>query len=184
MTRNGAKSKRDNAAGAAAFAAAEGERKLVTVLFADVAQSARFVAGQDPEDADHRLFSLLQIMLEGVHRYGGTVNQVMGDGIMALFGAPLAQEDHALRACLAAEAIMNRFARLDQAEDGLGGARVRLGLSSGEVVLREAQDDFGLKYRTVGEAVYLAQRLETAAQSGTALMDGATLKLVADLVRF
>lgn len=184
MTRDSAKRKLPLTVKAGPFAATEGERKLVTVLFADVAQSARFVAGCDPEDADRQLFSLLQIMIEGVHRYGGTVNQVMGDGIMALFGAPRAQEDHGLRACLAAEAILARFSLLQQDTDGLADARVRLGLSTGEVVVRAAHDDFGLKYRIVGEAVYLAQRLETAAQSGSALMDGATLRLVSDLVSF
>jgi class 3 adenylate cyclase len=67
---------------------AEGERKFVTVMFADLARSSRFVIGQDPEDADERLLAILQLMIDSVHRFGGTVNQVLGDGIMALFGVP------------------------------------------------------------------------------------------------
>src|SRR6266571_2825526 len=93
-------------------AALEGERKQVTVLFADLKGSMELLAGRDPEDARKILDPVLERMMEAVHRYEGTVNQVMGDGIMALFGAPLAHEDHALRACYAAlamQADMQRF---------------------------------------------------------------------------
>src|SRR2546427_3525635 len=83
-------------------AALEGERKLVTVLFADVKGSMELLADRDPEEARKLLDPVLERMMEAVHRYEGTVNQVMGDGIMALFGAPLAHEDHAVRACYAA----------------------------------------------------------------------------------
>src|SRR5262249_41865774 len=83
-------------------AALEGERKQVTVLFADLTASMELHADRDPEDARKILDPVLELMMEAVHRYEGTVNQVMGDGIMALFGAPLAHEDHALRACYAA----------------------------------------------------------------------------------
>src|SRR5690349_13196738 len=83
-------------------AALEGERKQVTVLFADLKGSMELLADRDPEEARKLLDPVLEQMMEAVHRYEGTVNQVMGDGIMALFGAPLAQEDHALRACYAA----------------------------------------------------------------------------------
>ena len=83
-------------------AALEGERKQVTVLFADLKGSMELLADRDPEDARRILDPVLERMMDAVHRYDGTVNQVMGDGIMALFGAPLAQEDHAVRACYAA----------------------------------------------------------------------------------
>ncbi len=85
----------------------DGERKIVTVLFADIANSSGLVADKDPEDVHDLLLPILQVMIDSVHRLGGTVNQVLGDGIMALFGAPFAQEDHAIRACLAADS-MNR----------------------------------------------------------------------------
>src|SRR5215510_15118931 len=83
-------------------AALEGERKQVTVLFADLKGSMELLADRDPEEARTLLDSVIEHMMEAVHRYEGTVNQVMGDGIMALFGAPLAHEDHAVRACYAA----------------------------------------------------------------------------------
>jgi class 3 adenylate cyclase len=83
-------------------AALEGERKQVTVLFADLKGSMELLADPDPEEARKLLDPVLERMMEAVHRYEGTVNQVMGDGIMALFGAPLAHEDHAVRACCAA----------------------------------------------------------------------------------
>ena len=82
--------------------ALEGERKQVTVLFADMTASMELMAARDPEEARKILDPVLERMMEAVHRYEGTVNQVMGDGIMALFGAPLANEDHAVRACYAA----------------------------------------------------------------------------------
>ena len=83
-------------------AAVEGERKQVTVLFADMKGSMEFLADRDPEESRKVLDPVLELMMEAVHRYEGTVNQVMGDGVMALFGAPLAHEDHAVRACYAA----------------------------------------------------------------------------------
>src|SRR5215813_11089624 len=83
-------------------AALEGERKQVTVLFADLKGSMELLADRDPEDARHILDRVLEHMMEAVHRYEGTVNQVLGDGIMTLFGAPIAHEDHAVRACYAA----------------------------------------------------------------------------------
>ena len=89
-------------------AALEGERKQVTVLFADLKGSMELLADRDPEEARKLLDPVLERMMDAVHRYEGTVNQVMGDGIMALFGAPLAHEDHAVRACYAALAMRPR----------------------------------------------------------------------------
>jgi class 3 adenylate cyclase len=101
--------------------ALEGERKQVTVLFADLKGSTELLAHRDPEDARRILDPVLELMMEAVHRYDGTVNQVMGDGIMALFGAPIAQEDHAVRACYAAlrmqEAASRHAVGVEQAEE-------------------------------------------------------------------
>jgi len=88
--------------------ALEGERKQITVLFADLKGSMELLADRDPEEARKLLDPVLEVMMEAVHRYEGTVNQVMGDGIMALFGAPLAHEDHAVRACYAAPGFQSR----------------------------------------------------------------------------
>jgi class 3 adenylate cyclase len=103
-------------------AALEGERKQVTVLFADLKGSMELLADRDPEDARKLLDPVLEHMMEAVHRYEGTVNQVMGDGIMALFGAPIAHEDHAVRACYAAidmQAALRRFAEDVQRSQGI-----------------------------------------------------------------
>ena len=120
-------------------AALEGERKQVTVLFADLKGSMELLADRDPEEARKLLDPVLERMMEAVHRYEGTVNQVMGDGIMALFGAPLAHEDHAVRACYAA-------LRMQESREALRGrgaprrtgveVQIRVGLNSGEVVVR------------------------------------------------
>src|SRR5712691_8855761 len=117
--------------------ALEGERKQVTVLFADLKGSMELLADRDPEEARQLLDPVLTRMIEAVHRYDGTVNQVMGDGIMALFGAPLAHEDHALRACYAALAMQAAIRRLiDEGRHTHGvEVRIRVGLNSGEVVV-------------------------------------------------
>src|SRR5206468_7457598 len=116
--------------------ALEGERKQITVLFADIRGSMEFIEGLDPEEARRILDPALHIMMEAVHRYEGTVNQVLGDGIMALFGAPLAHEDHAIRACyagLAMQAAMRRYAEEVRRSHGLE-MQIRVGLNSGAVV--------------------------------------------------
>src|SRR5262249_24538670 len=119
-------------------AALEGERKQVTVLFADLKGSMELLADRDPEEARKILDSVLQLMMEAVHRYEGTVNQVMGDGIMALFGAPVAHEDHAVRACYAAlrmQESVKRYAEEVRRREGVL-PQIRVGLHSGEVVVR------------------------------------------------
>ena len=118
--------------------ALEGERKQVTVLFADLKGSMELLADRDPEEARKLLDPVLERMMEAVHRYEGTVNQVMGDGIMALFGAPLAHEDHAVRACYAAlrmQETVKRYAEEVRRTQGIT-VRIRVGLNSGEVVVR------------------------------------------------
>ena len=119
-------------------AALEGERKQVTVLFADLKGSMELLADRDPEEARKLLDPVLERMMEAVHRYEGTVNQVMGDGIMALFGAPLAHEDHAVRACYAALRMQRRVAVYADELQRAGGTpiQIRVGLNSGEVVVR------------------------------------------------
>ena len=118
--------------------ALEGERKRVTVLFADLKGSMELLADRDPEEARKILDPVLELMMEAVHRYDGTVNQVMGDGIMALFGAPLALEDHAVRACYAALRLQERVSQYtEQALRAHGvSVQIRVGLNSGEVVVR------------------------------------------------
>src|SRR6201988_3864843 len=123
--------------------ALEGERKLVTVLFADLKGSMELLADRDPEDARKLLDPVLERMMEAVHRYEGTVNQVMGDGIMALFGAPVSHEDHAVRACYAAlrmQDAIGRYAEELRQRQGLD-VQIRVGLNSGEVVVREIRSD-------------------------------------------
>ena len=117
--------------------ALEGERKQVTVLFADLKGSMELLAERDPEEARQLLDPVLERMMAAVHRYGGTVNQVMGNGIMALFGAPLAHEDHAARACYAALAMqefVQRYAEEVRRTQGLL-VQIRVGLNAGEVVV-------------------------------------------------
>jgi class 3 adenylate cyclase len=119
-------------------AALEGERKQVTVLLADLKGSTELLAERDPEEGRKLLDPVLERMMEAVHHYEGTVNQVMGDGIMALFGAPIAHEDHALRACYAALRMQRRVSLYADEIQRAGGTpvQIRVGLNSGEVVVR------------------------------------------------
>src|SRR5437870_118838 len=160
-------------------AALEGERKQVTVLFADLKGSMELLADRDPEDARKLLDPVLEHMMEAVHRYEGTVNQVMGDGIMALFGAPLAHEDHAVRACYAAlwmQENVKRYAEGVRREHGVT-VRIRVGLNSGEVVVRAIGSDLHMDYTAVGQTTHLAARMEQLAEPGSILLSPATLEL-------
>ena len=158
--------------------ALEGERKRVTVLFADLKGSMELLADRDPEEARELLDPVLERMMEAVHRYEGTVNQVMGDGIMALFGAPLAHEDHAVRACYAALRMQDAVARYAEDLRRLHGvdAQIRIGLNSGEVVVRSIGNDLHMDYTAVGQTTHLAARMEQLARPGTTLMTEATLR--------
>ena len=164
--------------------ALEGERKRVTVLFADLKGSMELLADRDPEEARKILAPILAHMMEAVHHYEGTVNQVMGDGIMALFGAPIAHEDHAVRACYAAlrmQESVNRYA--DEARRAHGAAvQIRVGLNSGDVVVGAIGNDLRMDYTAVGETTHLAARMEQAARPGTVLIAPATLALVEGFV--
>jgi class 3 adenylate cyclase len=157
----------------------EGERKLVTVMFADVKGSMEFVVGRDPEDAQRLLDPVIERMIEAVHHYEGTVNDIMGDGIMALFGAPIAHEDHAVRACYAALKIQASVKRYgDEVRHSYGEPlAVRVGLNSGEIVLRAIRSDLRTDYTGVGETAHLAARMEQIAKPGSILATAETKKL-------
>jgi class 3 adenylate cyclase/tetratricopeptide (TPR) repeat protein len=157
----------------------EGERKQVTVLFADVKGSMEILADRDPEEVRTILDPVLELMMEAVHYYEGTVNQVMGDGIMALFGAPVAHEDHAVRACYAAlrtQKSVEHYAEEVRREHGVS-VRVRVGLNSGEVVVRSISNDLQMDYSAVGQTTHLAARMEQLAEPGRILLTAKTLLL-------
>jgi class 3 adenylate cyclase/tetratricopeptide (TPR) repeat protein len=164
--------------------ALEGERKQVTVLFADIKGSLELLADRDPEEARKLLDPVLERMMEAVHRYEGTVNQVMGDGIMALFGAPLAHEDHAVRACYAALAMqqaIRRYTAEVRRDHGIE-VQVRIGLNSGEVVVRAIGSDLRMDYSAVGQTTHLAARMEQLATPGSTRLTGETLRLAEGFV--
>ena len=152
--------------------ALEGERKQVTVLFADLKGSMELLADRDPEEARALLDPVLEHMMEAVHRYEGTVNQVMGDGIMALFGAPLAHEDHAVRACYAAlrmQQAVKQYAEGVRRRHGLT-VQIRVGLNSGDVLVRAIGSDLRMDYTAVGQTTHLAARMEQLAEPGAIVL--------------
>jgi class 3 adenylate cyclase/tetratricopeptide (TPR) repeat protein len=159
--------------------ALEGERKHVTVLFADMKGSMELLAERDPEEARKILDPVLEQMMESVHRYEGTVNQVMGDGIMALFGAPVAHEDHAIRACYAAlrmQETVKRYAEGVQLTAGVP-VSIRVGVNSGEVVVRSVGSDLRMDYTAVGQTTHLAGRMEQMAMPGSIMITVNTVAL-------
>src|SRR5262245_16716042 len=164
--------------------ALEGERKQVTVLFADLKDSTELIRGLDPEAAQQLLDPAIHCMMDAVHRFEGTVNQVLGDGIMALFGAPIAHEDHALRACYAGLAMQTAMRATTEEVRHTQGLelRMRVGLNSGEVVVRAIGNDLHMDYSAVGETTVLAARMEQTATPGTIRLPAATLRLVEGLV--
>src|SRR6266567_1152745 len=159
--------------------ALEGERKQVTVLFADLKGSMELLADRDPEEARQLLDPVLERMMVAVHRYEGTVNQIMGDGIMALFGAPIAHEDHAVRACYAAlamQATVKQYAVEVQRTQGVP-IQIRVGLNAGEVVVRAIGNDLHMDYSAIGQTTHLAARMEQMAMPGSILITQAVLSL-------
>jgi class 3 adenylate cyclase/tetratricopeptide (TPR) repeat protein len=162
----------------------EGERKQVTVLFADIKGSTKLLETLDPEDAQKIIDPVLHVMMDAVHKYEGTVNQVLGDGIMALFGAPLAHEDHALRACYASLAMQDEMRgyrqRLGQSEES--GLHIGIGMNSGEVVVRSIDTDLNIDYSALGHTTHLAARMQELAGPGIALMSASTLRQVEGFV--
>src|SRR6266545_1312924 len=162
-----------------------GERKQVTVLFAYLKDSMALIRDLDPEAAQQLLDPALHAMMDAVHRYEGTVNQVLGDGIMALFGAPIAHEDHAVRACYAALAMQ---AALGAYAEEVGrthdvAMQSRIGLNSGEVVVRTIRNDLHMDYSAVGQTTHLAARMQQVALPGTIVLTAATVRLVEGVVR-
>ncbi|MEX2648461.1 MAG: alpha/beta fold hydrolase [Alphaproteobacteria bacterium] len=164
--------------------AIEGERKQVTVLFADLVGSTRLTEAMDPEESAAFLEPCLDAMIACIRRYQGTVTRAMGDGVVALFGAPLAHEDHATRACYAAldiQRAMDQFG--DSVRHRHGEAlKARIGLNSGDVVVKAIGDDLHLDYDAIGIPVHLASRMEQAAVPGTIRLTARTLALTRDSV--
>jgi class 3 adenylate cyclase len=169
----------------ASRSALAGERKQVTVFFADIKDSTRLIEGLDPEAAQQLLDPAIHLMMDAVHRFEGTVNQVLGDGIMALFGAPIAHEDHALRACYAALALQSAvrpYTEEVRRKHGMA-LQLRVGLHAGGVVVRTIGNDLHMDYSAVGQTTHLAARMEQLATPGSVLLTAATLRLVEGLVR-
>ena len=149
-----------------------GERKRVTVMFADIVGSTATIEQADPEEAAEFLTDALGAMMDAVHHYEGTVNELLGDGIVALFGAPIAHEDHAVRACRAALEIP---AEVSRATSGM--AQTRVGLHSGEVLVRAIGTDLSVEYQAIGPTVHLASRMEQLAKPGTTFVTASTHRL-------
>src|SRR5712692_3765383 len=158
----------------------DGERKTITALFADLKGSTALIEGLDPEEARAIIDPALQLMMDAVHRYEGYVAQALGDGIFALFGAPIAHEDHPQRALYAAlrmQEEMRRYADTLRAK-GYPPLQMRVGLNTGEVVLRSIRkDDLHTDYVPVGHSTNLAARMEQLAAPGSILVTDATHKL-------
>src|SRR5215510_10154718 len=151
----------------------------MTLLFSDLKGSMELLADRDPEDARRLLDPVLEHMMEAVHRFEGTVNQVMGDGIMALFGAPVAHEDHAVRACYAALRMQDAVRRYSDELRGVQGVEVqiRVGLSSGDVVVRSVGSDLRMDYTAVGQTTHLGARMEQLAAPGSVRLTAVTAQL-------
>jgi class 3 adenylate cyclase/tetratricopeptide (TPR) repeat protein len=163
----------------------EGERKQVTVLFADLGGSLGVIDGVDVEDAESLLDAVVAIMVEAVHRFEGTVNEVLGDGIMALFGAPIAHEDHAVRAACAALAMQASLRRLRSDSWQARGLtpEIRVGLNSGEAIVRSVHNDLSLNYRAIGSTTHLAARMEQLAPRGSIHLTEEVLRMGRGMLR-
>ena len=162
--------------------AIEGERKLVTVLFADVAGFTAMSERLDPEDVHRIMDGCFQILMEEIHKYEGTVNEFKGDGLMALFGAPIAHEDHAQRACYASLNIQKALAAYQEKLKQAYGLdfEMRIGLNSGTLVVGTIGDDLRMDYTALGDTANLAARIETLAAPGSVLLSSNTFRLVQD----
>jgi class 3 adenylate cyclase len=165
--------------------AMEGEKKPVTVLFCDIVESSRLAQSVDAETMHQVMDRALNLMAEGVHRYEGTVNQFLGDGLMALFGAPVALEDHAYRGIQAALAIretLSGYGEQLKQEKGVD-LKVRLGLNTGQVVVGWIGDDLRMDYTAIGLTIHLASRLQSLAEPGTILISEATHRSTEGYIR-
>jgi len=158
----------------------EGERKTVTALFADIKGSTELMRDLDPEEARAIIDPALKLMIDAVHRYDGYVVQSTGDGIFALFGAPVAHEDHPQRALHAALATRDELRRRgdELRMQGNAGVEVRIGINTGEVVMRMVQTGGHTEYSPVGHAINLASRMQSVATSGGIVVSQETRRLV------
>src|SRR5262245_28182815 len=167
--------------------ASEGERKTITALFADIKDSTALIEDLDPEDARHLIDPVLQLMMEAVHRYEGYVAQSLGDGIFALFGAPIAHEDHPQRALYAALRMQEeskRYAETLRREQGIN-LQLRVGVNTGEVVVRSIRkDDLHTDYVPIGHSINLASRMESLASGGSIIISEHTHKLTEGYFEF
>src|SRR5580658_6793951 len=157
----------------------DGERKTVTALFADIKGSMELIEDLDPEEARRLVDPALKLMMDAVHRYEGYVAQSTGDGIFALFGAPVAHEDHpqrALHAALAMQEELRRYADRLRAEGKIP-IEARVGVNTGEVVVRSIQVGQHTEYTPVGHVTNLAARMQTAAPAGSIAASEATQRL-------
>ena len=166
--------------------AIEGERKLVTVMFADVAGFTSMGEKLDPEDLHLIMNNCFRVLMDEVHKYEGTINEFRGDGVMALFGAPIAHEDHAVQACYASLAIQKALAPFGEDLKTRYGIdfKMRIGLNSGPVVVGSIGDDLRMDYTAQGDTANLAARMESNADPGGVLVSANTWKLVKDLFEF
>ncbi len=164
----------------------EGERKLVTVLFADVANFTAIAEKLDPEEVHQIMDECFKILMDEIHQYEGTINQFTGDGVMALFGAPVAHEDHAQRACYAALSIQKAIEEYSEKVKNDRGVdfKMRLGLNSGPVIVGSIGDDLRMDYTAVGDTTNLASRMENMARPGNILVARETFKLTRDFFEF
>lgn len=158
-------------------AAIEGERKQITILFADMKGSTSLIQDLDPEQVEQRLRPTLQTMIDAVHRYEGTINRIEGDGIMALFGAPLAYEDSAVRAAYAALDMQNAVRASPNSA-----AAIRVGLHAGEVLVRAVNTDLSVDYDAIGATVHLAARMEQMASPGSIYCTANVVRLAEGLI--
>ena len=164
----------------------EGERKIVTVFFADVANYTSLSEKLDPEEVHQIMDGCFKILMEEIHKYEGTINQFTGDGVMALFGAPVAHEDHAQRACYAAFSVqkaMGEYGEKIKKDTGIDFI-MRIGLNSGHVIVGSIGDDLRMDYTAVGDTTNLAARMESAASLGNVLVTKDTYRLVKDFFEF
>ena len=164
----------------------EGERKLVTVLFADVANYTSIAEKLDPEEVHQIMDGCFKILMDEIHRYEGTINQFTGDGVMALFGAPVAHEDHGQRACHAALSIQKAIEGYGEKISAQHGAefKMRIGLNSGPVVVGSIGDDLRMDYTAVGDTTNLASRMQGLASRGSVLVSAHTHRLARDFFEF
>ena len=160
----------------------QGERKIVTVLFGDVAGYTSMSEKLDPEDVHQIMDGCFKILMDEIHRYEGTINQFTGDGVMALFGAPLAHEDHAQRACHAALSIQKAMEKYNRQVGNVHHVdfKMRIGLNSGPVVVGAIGDDLRMDYTAIGDTTNMAARMESMATPGSVLLSSKTSKLAKD----